>query len=114
MRAALLVLLMVLTGCARHQGPEYGRYMAERRLKAYLYFLREGLDHFRRENDGRCPERLQDLVGAGLFRAIPNDPYTKTADSWIYVRINDGSCELCDVRSGEAGVAQDGTRYSSW
>lgn len=46
------------------------------------------------------------------LRAIPRDPYTNSADSWISTPALDDEPGLYDVRSAAEGNAQDGTPLS--
>ena len=69
-------------------------------------------------DQGHYPPSLDTLVEKGLLRAIPNDPLTGRADSWILIReaaVQPGELGgIVDVRSGAAGKASDGRQYEEW
>ena len=66
------------------------------------------------------PASLDALVSDKYLRAIPVDPFTRSADSW-QTELADpepGSTSAASgiykVRSGYDGTALDGSRYSDW
>src|SRR4051812_25913055 len=65
-------------------------------------------------------KHLTDLVSAGYLPAIPKDPFTNSATTWIEVQedvpnsIDRSHPGISDVHSGSAQVSSEGTRYDSW
>lgn len=87
-------------------------------LREDLFRMRDAIDQFHADQ-GEYPAGLDDLVSAGYLRAIPEDPFTSSADSWrteaaAFDAANPFSEGVYDVRSGYEGVALDGTSYSEW
>jgi general secretion pathway protein G len=85
-------------------------------LKQSLGVMRDAIDKFYADN-GRYPNRLEDLVDKRYIRAIPVDPITETTTSWVMVAAPaDGAAKgnLYDVKSGASGTALDGTSFAEW
>ena len=65
------------------------------------------------------PEEAR-LQRDGYLRRVPEDPFTKSADTWQTVPAepdpNNPSSEpgVYDVKSGAQGTALDGSSYSDW
>ena len=57
---------------------------AEAVLKSNLHIFRDVIDQFHGDK-GHYPPTLDALVEAGYLRAIPRDPITKSADTWLVV-----------------------------
>ena len=91
-------------------------------LKQNLVGLRTALDQFNRDK-GRYPNSLEELVTSRYIRAIPLDPITDRADSWVPVLSDQTTVGgsgtappggIFDVRSGAQGQAMDGSSYATW
>ena len=91
----------------------------ESTLKTDLFRMRDAIDQYYADK-GKYPSSLDSLVSDGYMRRIPEDPFTKTADSWTTVPAepdpNNPSAEpgVYDVKSGAQGTALDGSSYSDW
>ena len=91
----------------------------ESTLKTDLFRMRDAIDQYYADK-GKYPGSLDSLVSDGYMRRIPEDPFTKTADSWTTVPAepdpNNPSAEpgVYDVKSGAQGTALDGSSYSDW
>ena len=91
----------------------------ESTLKTDLFRMRDAIDQYYADK-GKYPSSLDSLVSDGYMRRIPEDPFTKTADSWTTVPAepdpNNPSAEpgVYDVKSGSELTSMDGTRYSDW
>jgi general secretion pathway protein G len=103
------------------------RRAAEAALKTDLRTMRDAIDqHY--GDKGQYPKGLEALVTAGYLRAIPVDPITKSAETWveIYEEVDtealpaetemgeEGEPGVEDVRSGSNRLSLDGTPYSEW
>lgn len=106
--------LLFIAGCANQE-----RARNEAVLREDLYHLRTAIDQYTQDKS-TAPEHLTDLVSSGYLHAIPKDPFTNSASSWVEVyedvplngdRMHTG---LSDVRSGSAQISSEGTRYDSW
>ena len=91
----------------------------ESTLKTDLFRMRDAIDQYYADK-GKYPSSLDSLVSDGYMRKIPEDPFTKTADSWTTVPAepdpNNPSAEpgVYDVKSGAQGTALDGSSYTDW
>ena len=91
----------------------------EATLKTNLFRMRDAIDQYYADK-GKYPSSLDSLVSDGYMRRIPEDPFTKSADSWTTVPAepdpNNPSAEpgVYDVKSGAPGSALDGSTYSDW
>jgi len=91
----------------------------EATLKTDLFRMRDAIDQYYADK-GKYPSSLDSLVSDGYLRKVPEDPITKSSDSWQTVPAepdpNNPSAEsgVYDVKSGAQGTALDGTSYSEW
>lgn len=80
-------------------------------LQENLKVIRVTLDRFYADK-GRYPEALDELVTQRYLRAVPIDPITQSANSWILLPpVDPDKRGIVDVRSGAQGVASDGRAY---
>ncbi|HEY6898239.1 MAG TPA: prepilin-type N-terminal cleavage/methylation domain-containing protein [Rhodocyclaceae bacterium] len=80
-------------------------------LKQNLSVLRDMLDKFYSDK-GRYPEALDELVTQKYLRAVPVDPITESAGTWVLIPSADTNKKgVADVKSGAPGQATDGTPY---
>jgi general secretion pathway protein G len=69
---------------------------------------------------GSYPASLDALVSDGYMRKVPEDPITKSADTWQTIPAeadpNNPGAEpgIYDIKSGAQGTALDGSSYSDW
>ena len=87
-------------------------------LKEDLFRMREAIDQYHADT-GDYPAALDALVTAGYLRAIPVDPFTSSATSWVVEQPEFNAADpfaagVFDVHSGYDGTAIDGTTYSEW
>ncbi|NZA25164.1 prepilin-type N-terminal cleavage/methylation domain-containing protein [Luteimonas sp. SJ-92] len=111
----LMVVMAIIGALVAIALPRYQASVENARvtaLKANLHVLRESLDrHY--DDKGRYPESLQELVEARYLKAIPVDPITESAQTWVAVGDSDGTLEgVVDVYSGAEGTTPDGVDYS--
>jgi len=117
---AIIGILATIAVPAMKTAPQRAREAA---LKEDLYTLRSCLDQFHADR-GRFPSSLEELVSFGYLRAIPVDPVTRSADTWVveYEEVTEEQDErqqeagpgIIDVHSGSQDVALDGSRYADW
>jgi general secretion pathway protein G len=101
----LMVVLTVIGLLLAIVVPDYigrTRRAEEAVLKENLTVMRDALDkHY--ADAGRYPGTLDELVSKRYLRAIPNDPFTRSA-SWVAVPPNDPKKGgIYDVRSAARG-----------
>jgi general secretion pathway protein G len=88
-------------------------------LHTDLFRMRDAIDQYYADK-GKYPSALDSLVSEGYLRKLPEDPITKSADTWTTVPAepdpNNPSAEpgVYDVKSGAQGSGLDGTSYSDW
>jgi len=88
-------------------------------LHTDLFRMRDAIDQYYADK-AKYPASLDALVSDGYMRAIPQDPITKSADTWQTVPAEpepgNTSAEpgIYNVKSGAPGTGLDGTSYSDW
>jgi general secretion pathway protein G len=90
----------------------------ETRLQHDLWVMREAIDKYTVDKE-KAPLALQDLVGAGYIRAVPEDPITKSADTWqvefeTESLTKDAPPGIRDVKSGADGNDSNGKPYHEY
>jgi len=81
-------------------------------LKSNLRALRQSIDHYQ-EDKARFPGSLQALVEERYLKALPIDPLTDSAQTWVSIEETvDDATGVVDVRSGAKGGTADGVAYS--
>lgn len=115
----VMSLIIVLSTIAIAQYRNSIRATKEAVLKADLFHMRESIDQYYADK-GSYPQSLQALVSDGYLRRVPEDPITKSSDSWVTTQAEldptstSSSPGIYDVKSGADGVSLDGTRYADW
>ncbi|MGH8133162.1 MAG: type II secretion system protein G, partial [Steroidobacteraceae bacterium] len=83
-------------------------------LRQDLAILREAIDKYYSDLN-QYPDTLQALATRRYVRAVPVDPFTKVADSWVLVPSDDPDhAGVRDLHSGAEARASDGTAVASW
>ncbi len=112
----LLVVMAILATLLSIAAPRYFGAVErakENALRQSLAVMRDGIDKYYGDN-GRYPDDLEDLVKRRYLRVLPVDPFTDSAESWIFVPPPPGSDgkplpgRLYDVRSGAPGKTKAG------
>ena len=88
-------------------------------LKEDLRVMRSAIDSYTMDKQ-KAPQSLDDLVTEGYLKVIPEDPMTKSRDSWV-TSVSDSLHSLDqtdpgidDVHSGSQDTGSDGQAYSTW
>jgi general secretion pathway protein G len=83
-------------------------------LKENLLLMRDAIDkHY--ADTGKYPAALEELATKKYLRAIPPDPITQSAVSWVQVPPADAALGgVFDVRSSAPGTGSDGRPYAQW
>lgn len=77
-------------------------------LTENLRVTRLAIDKFHSDN-GRYPAALDELVGKQYLHALPVDPMTESAQSWLIVPPPDGAQgQVYDLKSSAPGNTDDG------
>ena len=89
-------------------------------LKQNLFAIRSVISQYTLDKQ-KAPQSLEDLVTAGYFKQIPNDPMTSRNDTWTVEEETDTIMTadqqepgIYDVHSGSTAVGSDGTAYNTW
>ena len=123
----VLVIIGILAGVAMPSLKDTPRRAQEATLKTNLRTMRDVIDQYYADN-GNYPPTLESLVDKGYLRAIPVDPITKSAETWvlIYEEVDpeqtpaetdlpeDGQPGIFDVKSGSELSSVKGEAYSEW
>lgn len=113
----LLVVLSIISLLLTIGVPRYFHSVdlsREKVLRADLAAMRHVLDKYY-EDHGVYPETLAELVSKHYLRAIPVDPLTGKADSWVAVPPESPEKGgVADLHSGAEGKALDGSIYGDW
>ena len=118
----LLVVVSIIVILASLGMAQYGNAVTrskEATLKEDLFRLRDAIDQYYADK-GVYPPSLDAMVTDGYLRAIPKDPFTKSADTWQQISSepdpNNPTAQpgIYDIKSGSEGTAFDGSKYADW
>ena len=113
----LLVVMVVIGMLLTIAVPRYFKSLEHSReavLRQDITTLRESIDRFYGDT-GKYPEALQVLVDKHYLRAIPVDPISRAADTWVLLHAEDPEdTGIKDVHSGAQGNDSQGQPYASW
>lgn len=113
----LLVVMAIIGTLLTLAVPRYFRAVQNARetvLRQDLAILREAIDKYYSDLN-EYPDTLQALADKRYVRAVPVDPFTKVADSWVLVPSDDPDhAGIRDIHSGAEATATDGTALASW
>jgi general secretion pathway protein G len=88
-------------------------------LKKDLFAMRDAIDQYYADKN-KYPASLDALVSDGYLRRIPEDPITRSADTWVTVPAEPDPANpvaepgIYDVKSGAQGQSLDGSNYADW
>ncbi len=116
----LIELLVVMTIIALLLTIAVPRYIGslnrskEVALRENLKVLRVSLDKYAGDK-GHFPEDLEQLVSEKYLRAVPLDPITESAQTWVLVNSTEAEQKgVVDVKSGAPGAGADGQPYGDY
>ncbi len=95
------------------------RHAREAALREDLQTMRTAIDTYTMDKQ-KGPQSLDDLIQDGYLRAIPEDPMTRSKDTWAtessdsMVSLDETEPGITDVHSGSTDTGTDGQPYSSW
>jgi general secretion pathway protein G len=88
-------------------------------LKEDLHVMRTAIDSYTMDKQ-KAPQSLDDLITDGYLRAIPEDPFTQSKDSWVtdtsdaMHSLDQTDPGIDDVHSGSQEQGSDDQPYSTW
>ncbi len=112
----LLVVMAIIATLLSIVAPRYFNSLdrsKETVLRQDLNIMRDAIDKFYSDT-GKYPVDLDELAQRRYLRAIPVDPLTESAATWVVISPPDDTEGVYDVRSGSAETAKDGTLYETW
>lgn len=114
----VLVVMAIIATLLSFVAPRYFETIDRSReatLRHDLSVMRDAIDKFYSDT-GVFPDNIDDLVQHKYLRAIPKDPVTDTADTWILISPSDPGARgaMSDIHSGASGIASDGSQYADW
>jgi general secretion pathway protein G len=115
----VVTLIVVLAGIGLATYSTSVTRAKEATLREDLFRMRDAIDQYAADK-GHEPADLATLVTDGYIRRLPEDPFTKSTDSWQTVMGDSDPSNpsavagIHDVKSGAEGTSLDGTPYSDW
>ena len=118
----LMVVMLIIAILAAIAIPAYVssiRAAREAVLKEDLHVMRDAIDSYTNDKD-KAPQSLDDLVTAGYLKALPLDPVTHSASTWVPTmddtlqNVDQTEPGMTDVHSGSDQQGSDGQPYSTW
>ena len=118
----LLIVIALITILATMGLVQYRNSMQSSReavLHTDLFRMRDAIDQYYADK-AKYPASLDALVSDGYMRKIPEDPMTKSSDTWQTVAAEpdpgNPSAEpgIYDVKSGATGTGLDGRAFSDY
>jgi len=115
----VIAIIMILLALAMPRYQKTILHARETALRADLHTLRSVIDQYTLDKQ-KAPQSLQDIVDAGYLKQLPEDPFTKSRETWV--PITDDSLMspdqtqpgIIDVHSGSDQTSTEGTAYSTW
>jgi general secretion pathway protein G len=111
----LLVVLAIVALLLTLSVPRYFQSIdasKETILAENLHTARDAIDKFYSDT-GRYPDSLSELVERKYLRALPVDPVTESASTWLIVPPDDGTKgNAYDLKSGAPGNNRDGRCFA--
>lgn len=116
----LMIVIFIISTLMAVAIPRYEmsiRRARESVLRQDLYELRKAIDMYTQDKQA-APQSLDDLVSAGYFRQLPEDPITHSSTTWqpvmedVLTSIDQDQPGISDVKSGASGSTLEGTPYS--
>ena len=122
----VIAVIGILAAIAMPALKNVPRRATESVLKNNLRTMRDVIDQYMGDK-GNYPPSLEALVEEGYLRKVPNDPITKSNDTWLLVFEEPSDEEsgfgsddetvqpgIIDVHSGSDQLSLDGTPYAEW
>lgn len=118
----LMIVMMIIGILATLAVPSFKsaiKSAQEAVLKEDLRVMRSAIDSYTMDKQ-KAPQSLDDLVQEGYLKSIPEDPMTKSHDTWqtdvsdSLHSIDQTDPGIDDVHSGSQETGSDGQPYSTW
>jgi general secretion pathway protein G len=118
----LMVVMLIISILLAIAVPSYMsaiRSAREAALREDLHTMRDAIEQYTEDKE-QAPQSLDDLVQSGYLKALPIDPMTHRADTWVpdqsdtYSSVDQSQTGINDVHSGSDQVGGNGEPYSQW
>lgn len=114
----LMVVMAIIAVLLTIAAPRYFNHLDRAReatLRQTLAVVRDAIDKFHGDTSN-YPESIDDLVAKRYLRAVPVDPITDSAQTWVLLPppAANGGGKLWDLKSGAEGSGANGTPYAEW
>ena len=115
----VLSLIVILATMGMSQYRTSVIHAREAVLREDLFRMRDAIDQYYADKN-QYPSTLDALVTDGYMRQLPEDPFTKSKDSWTTEPApsdpGNPTAEpgVYNVHSGSDATAIDGTKYAEW
>ena len=115
----VMTLVIILASVGMTQYKNTITRAQEAVLKENLFRMRDAMDQFYADKN-KWPTDLAELVSEGYIREVPEDPITKSKDTWQTTQAqpdpnNPASAGGVDnVHSGSDRTSLDGSPYAEW
>ena len=118
----LMIVMAIIGVLAMVAVPKFTAAMKMAResvLKEDLHVMRAAIDSYTMDKQ-KAPQTLEDLISDGYLKAIPEDPFTHSKDTWVndsngaLYSVDQTESGINDVHSGSQELSTGGQAYSTW
>jgi general secretion pathway protein G len=118
----LMVVMAIISVLATLAIPSFIQALKSAReavLKEDLHVMRAAIDSYTMDKQ-KAPQSLDDQIQDGYLKGIPEDPMTRSRDTWVtdtsdsLHSLDQTDPGVDDVHSGSQDSGSDGQPYSSW
>jgi general secretion pathway protein G len=118
----LMIVMMIIGILTTLAIPSFNAAIKSAReavLKEDLRVMRSAIDSYTMDKQ-KAPQSLDDLVQEGYLKAIPEDPMTKSRETWntdvsdSLHTLDQTDPGIDDVHSGSQDTGSDGQPYATW
>ena len=118
----LLIVMMVITILIAIVVPKFSaalKMAREAALKEDLHVMRSAIDSYTMDKQ-KAPQSLDDLITDGYLKAVPEDPFTRSKETWVtdsngaLYSLDQTDPGIDDVHSGSQELDATGQPYSKW
>ena len=115
----VMVLIVILAGIGLSVYGTSVQRAKEATLKEDLFRMRDAIDQYYADKN-KYPGSLEDLVSEKYMRAVPQDPFTQSTDTWQTTMSDPDPSNpsqqsgISNVKSGSDQTGLDGSRYADW
>lgn len=115
----VMAIMAILTTLAVASYTTAVKHAKEAVLREDLQVMRTAIQSYTMDKE-KAPQSLDDLVQSGYLRAIPVDPMTQSANTWVtntsdaMYSLDQTEPGIDDVHSGSDEKGSNDKPYSSW